>query len=161
MSMPKLDAICAVAKSAARPSPPPDHRHSIARRRARDRSCFASVMKRVVNDVIVAARGAATCSSHPAPTECIAPTPAGRPCTGGALRMKGTEPCGYVIRYGSFQAMVFSDRGGNGRGLAKSLSINARTRLIRGGQESWNAMNGKRLSQNGGLEMVLIPACRY
>jgi hypothetical protein len=29
--------------------------------------------------------------------------------------MKGTEQCGYVIRYGSFQAMVFSDRGGNGR----------------------------------------------
>lgn len=35
--------------------------------------------------------------------------------------MRCPEPCGYVIRYGSFRAMVFSDGGGIGRGMAHSF----------------------------------------
>ena len=35
--------------------------------------------------------------------------------------MKGTEQCGYVIRYGSFRRMVLADSSGNNRGVRQSL----------------------------------------
>jgi len=40
--------------------------------------------------------------------------------------MRSIEQCGYVIRYGSFQAINFSDRSGNNRHLGQSWFINTR-----------------------------------
>ena len=81
-------------------SPSPGHRLCTALSCVREQSCSVSVTKPVVIDAIVAARAVGKYSWRGVWMGCTAPTPAARPCTGGASRMKGTEQCGYVIRYG-------------------------------------------------------------
>ena len=58
--------------------------------------------------------------------------------------MKGAEQCGYVIRYGSFRAMVFPDVRGNSRGPYESLFINTR-------KNRWPAIENIQLQDWTGL----------
>lgn len=69
--------------------------------------------------------------------------------------MKVAEPYGYVIRYGSFQAINFPDRSGNNHVPGESLFINAQIRWVEGG-EARNHNENKGLASLAACRKVLI-----